>query len=86
VRSGIERTLRIVRCLLGALLLGPALAAATAAGQACSRPHFGAPVRIYSPVSTAPTTGPFALATADFDGDGPGLGTGDGSYVPMQIW
>ncbi len=70
MRSGIGPTLRFVRYLLGALFLGPALAAATAAGQACSLPHFGAPVRIYSPVSSAPAAASFSLVTADFDGDG----------------
>jgi hypothetical protein len=70
VRSGIGRALRTVRFLLGALFLGPALVAATAAGQACSLPHFGAPARIYSPVSASPAAGPLVLLPADFDGDG----------------
>ena len=61
MRSGIGRTLPIVKCLLGALLLGSALAAPTAAGQACSLPHLGAPSRIYSPASSAPAAASFAL-------------------------
>lgn len=70
MRSGSGRALRTVRCLLGALVLGPAFAATTAAGQSCPLPHFGAPVRIFSPTSASPATGPSALVTADFDGDG----------------
>ncbi|MBI5447067.1 MAG: VCBS repeat-containing protein, partial [Deltaproteobacteria bacterium] len=59
-----------MRRLLGALFLGPALAAATASGQSCALPHFGAPVRIFSPTSAAPATLRYAPVTADFDGDG----------------
>jgi hypothetical protein len=55
--------------LTSSILLSLAFAARSAAGQDCSLPHLGAPVRISSPAHSLARVS-LGVLTADFDGDG----------------